>query len=422
MTLGSFAYVGGTLCAGSVPLAPLAERFGTPLYIYDFDAIAARYGAFSQALGDQPHRICYAVKANSSLALLARLARLGSGFDIVSGGELARVLAAGGDPAKIVFSGVGKSTGELQAALDANIGCFNVESEPELWRLAALAEASGVEAPVSLRVNPDVDPKTHPYISTGLKDNKFGLAVDQAAALYPRIAAHPGLRAVGIDFHIGSQLTTLSPFIDALRRVLALVDQLEADGITLSHIDVGGGLGVRYDKEAPPSAVAYAAGLKGALQGRPQTLVLEPGRWLVAEAGALLTTVEYEKHHEGKRFLIVDAAMTELLRPALYDAWHPIVPLAEPIADAEGALADVVGPVCESSDVLGRDRPLAVGEGDGLAILGAGAYGFGMASNYNTRNRPAEVLLEAGQAHLVRRRERYEDQFALESLALSGAE
>ncbi|MEE3109408.1 MAG: alanine racemase, partial [Pseudomonadota bacterium] len=222
MTLGSFAYEGGTLCAGSVPLAPLAERFGTPLYIYDFDAIAARYGAFSQALGDQPHRICYAVKANSSLALLARLARLGSGFDIVSGGELARVLAAGGDPAKIVFSGVGKSTVELQAALDANIGCFNVESESELWRLAALAEASGVEAPVSLRVNPDVDPKTHPYISTGLKDNKFGLAVDQAAALYPRIAAHPGLRAVGIDFHIGSQLTTLSPFIDALRRVLSL--------------------------------------------------------------------------------------------------------------------------------------------------------------------------------------------------------
>jgi diaminopimelate decarboxylase len=416
---GPFAYRDGALCAGAVPLAPLAERYGTPLYVYDFDAIAARYHAFSQALGDQPHRICYAVKANSSLALLARLARLGAGFDIVSGGELARVLAAGGDPAKVVFSGVGKSTQELKDALAAGIGCFNVESEPELWRLGELAAAAGVVAPVSLRVNPDVDPETHPYISTGLKDNKFGLAVERAAALYPRLAEHPHLDPVGIDFHIGSQLTSLSPFIDALRRVLALVDQLEEGGLTLKHIDVGGGLGVRYDDEAPPSAAAYGAGLKGALQGRPQTLVLEPGRWLVAEAGALLTTVEYEKHHEGRRFLIVDAAMTELLRPALYNAWHPIVPLVEPAAGAAAPqAADIVGPVCESSDVLGRDRAITAAAGDRLAILAAGAYGFGMASNYNTRNRPAEVLLEQGEAYLVRRRERYEDQLALETLAL----
>jgi diaminopimelate decarboxylase len=318
-----------------------------------------------------------------------------------------------------VFSGVGKSTQELKDALAADIGCFNVESEPELWRLGELAAAAGVVAPVSLRVNPDVDPETHPYISTGLKDNKFGLAVERAAALYPRLAEHPHLDPVGIDFHIGSQLTSLSPFIDALRRVLALVDQLEEGGLTLKHIDVGGGLGVRYDDEAPPSAAAYAAGLKGALQGRPQTLVLEPGRWLVAEAGALLTTVEYEKHHEGRRFLIVDAAMTELLRPALYNAWHPIVPLVEPTAgEAAPQAADIVGPVCESSDVLGRDRAIAAAAGDRLAILAAGAYGFGMASNYNTRNRPAEVLLEQGEAYLVRRRERYEDQLALETLAL----
>lgn len=414
MSASPFRREDGVLLADGVPLPEIAERWGTPAYVYCGDAIAARYRAFDAAFAAHPHRICYAVKANSNLAVLALLARLGAGFDIVSGGELERVLHAGGDPAGVVFSGVGKSRAEIERALEVGIGCFNVESAAELERIEVAARAAGRSAPISVRVNPDVDAATHPYISTGLKENKFGVATDVALELYRHAAASSALRVEGIDCHIGSQLVRVEPFVDALARVLALVDRLAEEGIRLAHVDVGGGLGVRYQEEAPPAPDVYARALLEGLRGRSETLVLEPGRWLVAEAGALLTRVEYEKPHEGRRFLVVDAAMNDLLRPALYQAWHEIVPVtAHP--DRVAGVADVVGPVCESADVLGRNRSLDARAGELLAILGAGAYGFGMASNYNSRCRPPEILVQGGEARLVRRRETLEDQLALES-------
>jgi diaminopimelate decarboxylase len=411
-----FRRLGGVLHVDEVPLPDLVERFGTPLYVYSARAIEARWASFARAFEGHPHRACYAVKANSNLALLQRLARLGAGFDIVSGGELERVLRAGGDPASVVFSGVGKTRAEIDRALAVGIGCFNVESGAELARIAEAARAAGTAAPVSIRVNPDVDAETHPYISTGLKENKFGVAVEPARALYRRAAADDALRVVGVDCHIGSQLVRVDPFVDALRRILELVDDLEAEGIGVEHIDLGGGLGVRYRDETPPTAEAYANAVLGAFQGRRQTLLFEPGRWLVAEAGALLTRVEYAKAGEDRAFLVVDAAMNDLIRPALYEGWHDIVPVTER-ADLEAVTVDVVGPVCESADFLGKARALAAAPGDLLAVMTAGAYGAVMASNYNTRTRPAEVIVDGETVQLARRRETIDDLLALEPLA-----
>lgn len=405
----------GELHIEEVALSTLAERHGTPLYVYSAGAIEARYRAFTDAFGGHPHRVCYAVKANSNLAVLQLLAGLGAGFDIVSGGELERVLRAGGDPSGIVFSGVGKTVAEMERALEVGVACFNVESAAELARLQEVAASLGVVAPVSLRVNPDVDAATHPYISTGLKENKFGVAIDSAAALYRQAADAKSLQVKGVDCHIGSQLTTLEPFVDALDRVLALVEALNRDGIELTHIDLGGGLGVRYQDETPPSVAAYAEAILGRLGNRSETLLFEPGRWLVGEAGVFLTRVEYVKENEGRNFLVVDGAMNDLLRPALYGSFHGIEPVIEE-PDKPTLTVDVVGPVCESADFLGKDRRLAATAGDLLAVTTAGAYGFGMASNYNSRNRAAEVLVRAGQDFLVRRRETVADQLALEQL------
>jgi diaminopimelate decarboxylase len=363
---------------------------------------------FDAALGTHPHLVCYAVKANSSLAVLQVLARLGSGFDIVSGGELERVLRAGGDPAKIVFSGVGKQAVEMQRALEAGIRCFNVESEPELLRLDSVAGEMGLTAPVSLRVNPDVDARTHPYISTGLRDNKFGIDVGIAMHAYQHAAALPNIRVTGIDCHIGSQLTEITPFVDALDRVLDLVDRLAADGIPLAHIDIGGGLGIPYRQEdAPPPPDSYARALLKHLSHRPQELLLEPGRAIAGNAGILLTRVEYLKHTAYKNFAVVDAAMNDLQRPALYDAWHDIIPVAPRAGDA--VTYDVVGPVCETGDFLGRQRELALAENDLLAVRSAGAYGFSMSSNYNTRPRAAEVMVDGDSIHIIRERETIDD-------------
>ncbi|HEX4883389.1 MAG TPA: diaminopimelate decarboxylase [Casimicrobiaceae bacterium] len=414
MTAG-FHYADGELCAEGVPLSRIAAEFGTPAYVYSRAALAANYRAFDEALAGLPHLVCYAMKANPNLAVLSVFARMGSGFDIVSGGELARVLAAGGDPSKVVFSGVGKTEAEMRVALAAGIHCFNVESEAELERLAAVAAAAGRRAPVSLRVNPDVDPKTHPYISTGLKENKFGIDFDAAPALYRRAAALPSLRVVGIDMHIGSQLTELTPYREAAEKLLGLVDALAREGIALRHIDVGGGLGIRYRDEAPVPLADYAAMLAHLMQGRTETLVFEPGRLLVGDAGVLLTRVEYLKRGSSRSFAIVDAAMNDLLRPALYDAWHPV----DAVRPRGGASErwQVVGPICESGDFLAHDRDLALAPGDLLAIGAAGAYAMAMSSNYNARPRACEVLVDGQRAHLVRRRERVEDLFAGESLA-----
>ncbi len=404
----------GRLFCEQTALDSLAATHGTPTYVYSRAALEAGFRAYVEALAGQPHRICYAVKANSNLAILNLFARLGSGFDIVSGGELARVLAAGGDPDKVVFSGVGKRRDEMATALRAGIHCFNVESESELFRLDAVAADLGLTAPVSLRVNPDVDARTHPYISTGLKQNKFGIAYAEALRLYREAARRPNLRVVGIDCHIGSQLTELEPFAEALDKVLELVDRLAAEGIRLEHIDMGGGLGVRYRDETPPSPAQYAAILRRALAGRPHTLLIEPGRSLVANAGLLLTRVEYLKHGEEKDFAIVDAAMNDLMRPALYDAWHAV----RPVLERDGPARDyqIVGPVCETGDFLAHDRHLALAEGDLIAILSAGAYGMSMSSNYNSRPRAAEVLVDGERAMLVRRRESIESLYRDESL------
>lgn len=403
---------GGTLHAEAVPLTAIAERFGTPCFVYSRAALEAAYHAFEGALAGHEHLVCYAMKANSNLAILDVLARLGSGFDIVSGGELARALAAGADPRKIVFSGVGKSEAEIRTALAAGILCFNVESASELARVARVAAELKLRAPVSLRVNPDVDPRTHPYISTGLKENKFGIAYADALALYREASTSPHLDVAGIDFHIGSQLTDVAPFVDALDRVLLLVDALEREGIRLRHLDIGGGLGIRYQAEQPPAAADYVQALLERVGRRPLKILLEPGRALVGNAGLLLTRIEYLKPGEHRNFAIVDAAMNDLARPALYDAWHEIVPVLQ--RGGAPLRYDVVGPVCESADFLGRDRDLTVAEGDLLAIMSAGAYGMSMSSNYNARPRAAEVMVDGGAAHLVRERESLQSLYAAE--------
>ena len=393
----------GRLFLEDVALDELARRFGTPLYVYSRAALETAYQAYTQAFAATPHLICYAVKANSSLAILNLFARLGSGFDIVSGGELARVLAAGGDARKVVFSGVGKTHAEMQQALEANILCFNVESEAELQRLNQVAGTLGQTAPVSLRVNPDVDAKTHPYISTGLKQNKFGVAIADAPRLYRLAASLSHLEVVGVDCHIGSQLIDLSPLADAADRVLALVDALASEGMALRHIDLGGGVGIRYQHEAEPDLAAYGRMLAERFRGRHEKLLLEPGRSLVGNAGVLLTRVEYLKPGEDKNFAIVDAAMNDLMRPALYDAYHDIVPLQ--LKNTPSQRYDVVGPICETGDFIGFARDLSIDEGDYLALLSVGAYGMSMASNYNSRPRAAEVLVDKNEIHLVHERE-----------------
>lgn len=410
-----FHYRDGRLHAEDVDLEALAAAYGTPAYVYSRATLTRHFRVMTEALGDQPHLICYAVKANANLAVLNVLARLGSGFDIVSGGELARVLHAGGDPAKVVFSGVGKRAAELEHALSVGIRCFNVESIAELERLDRIARAHGVAAPVSLRVNPDVDAQTHPYIATGLKDNKFGIAISEAEAAYARAAEAPGIRVVGVDCHIGSQLTRTAPFVDALDRVLKLVDRLAERGIALQHLDVGGGLGIRYRDETPPDPAAYAAALRERLHGRALELILEPGRVLVGNAGVLLTRVEYLKAQGERHFAIVDAGMNDLLRPALYQAWQEIVMVREQ-PDRPEATYDVVGPVCETADFLGKARPLRIAEGDLLAVRSAGAYGFVMASQYNARPRPPELLVDGDRIHVARTRESVIDLWAGESV------
>ncbi len=410
-----FNYQDGRLCAEQLPLSELAEQYGTPAYVYSRATIERHWQAFDAALTGVEHLVCYAVKANSNLAVLNLLARLGSGFDIVSGGELERVVAAGGDPGKVVFSGVGKRAEEIQRALQLGIHCFNVESESELERINAVAEMMGVSAPVSLRVNPDVDAKTHPYISTGLKENKFGIAIEHAPEVYARAAEMGNLNVIGVDCHIGSQLTEVTPFVDALDRVLALVDHLYDQGIALSHIDLGGGLGITYNDETPPMPGDYAAPLLDKLAGRDLKVIIEPGRAIVGNAGVLLTRVEYLKHHEEKNFAIIDAAMNDLMRPALYQSWQAIIPV-EPRDGMEPQHYDVVGPICETGDFLGKDRELAIKEGDLLAVRSAGAYGFTMSSNYNTRPRAVELMVDGTQAHVIRERESFEQLIAGEKV------
>ena len=411
--MSALARVDGRLRLEGVALADVAERFGTPCYVYSRAAIEAGWRAFDDALAGSPHLVCYAVKANANLAVLGVLARLGSGFDIVSGGELARVLAAGGEASRVVFSGVGKSEAEIRTALAAGIKCFNAESEPELERIDAVARALGRRAPVSLRVNPDVDAGTHPYISTGLKGNKFGIPHERALEAYALAARLPNLEVVGIDCHIGSQILDTAPLADAMERVLDLIDALAARGIRLRHADLGGGLGIAYrEGERAPDAGAWSRAVAARLAGRGLEIVLEPGRAVVGNAGVLLARVEYLKTDKEKRFAIVDASMSELLRPALYEAWHEIVPAGPESAPV--AEYDVVGPVCESSDVLGTGRTLGVSPGDVLAILSAGAYGMAMSSNYNARPRPCEVMVDGAKAVLVRERERVESLYALE--------
>ncbi|MFZ5756387.1 MAG: diaminopimelate decarboxylase [Pseudomonadota bacterium] len=407
---------GNELFAEDVAVRELAARFGTPLYVYSRAALENRYRAFDTAFGDWPHRVCFAVKANSNLAVLNVLARLGAGFDIVSGGELERVLAAGGDPAKVVFSGLGKQEAEIRRALELGIACFNVESDAELDRISAVAVALGRKAPVSLRVNPDVDAQTHPYISTGLKENKFGVDIQAARDIYRRAAQLPGIDITGVDCHIGSQLTSTTPFLDALDRVLGLVDALAADGITVRHLDLGGGLGVRYRNETPPEPGEYIAQVLAKLGSRRLPVWMEPGRAICANAGLFVTRVEFLKNNGHKHFAIIDGAMNDLIRPALYGAWQEIVAV-QPRSDGTPVQQyDVVGPVCETGDFLGKERELAIQPGDLLAVRSAGAYGFVMSSNYNTRGRAAEVMVDGSHAHVVRRRETVPELFALESL------
>ena len=415
--MSNFTYRAGKLHAESVALEDIASRLGTPCFVYSRNALQTALAEFQQACarnGRPDTLICYAVKANSNLAILNLFARAGAGFDIVSGGELARVLAAGGDPGKVVFSGVGKTADEMHSALVAGILCFNVESESELSRLNTVAAAAGRKARVSLRVNPDVDPKTHPYISTGLKENKFGIEFGAAAAIYRKAAAMPHLAVVGIDCHIGSQLTETAPFVAALDKVLQLVDELAATGIVLEHLDLGGGLGIRYQDETPPAIDDYLAPLFARLAGRRQKIMFEPGRHLVGNAGLLLTRVEYLKHNSEKNFAIVDAAMNDLMRPALYQAWHDILPVSP--RKGAGHNYDIVGPVCETGDWLGRDRQLNLAEGDLLAVMSAGAYAMSMSSNYNSRGRAPEVMVDGALPHQIRARETPQELFALEQI------
>ncbi|WP_422450548.1 diaminopimelate decarboxylase [Endozoicomonas sp. ALB091] len=409
---------GSELFAEEIPVQQLARQYGTPLYVYSRRALEASYQAYYQAMSDSPHLICYAVKANSNLAVLNVLARLGAGFDIVSVGELERVLAAGGDPARVVFSGVAKQRHEIRRALEVGVHCFNIESEQELERIQEEALAMNQVARISLRVNPDVDARTHPYISTGLKDNKFGIDINRAPAVYARAAELSNIEVVGVDCHIGSQLTTTEPFLDALDRLLLLMDQLQAQGIHLQHLDIGGGLGVQYQDETIPSPADYLVSVKQRLVERGYgdvMLVVEPGRSIAAQAGILLTRVELIKATEQKHFAIVDGAMNDLLRPSIYSAWHTIANTAQH-ADVDSQVYDIVGPVCESGDFLGKARNLAIREGDLLAVYSAGAYGFVMSSNYNTRNRAAEIMVDGTQSYVIRRRETVAEQFASESL------
>jgi diaminopimelate decarboxylase len=416
--VNSFTLNNNILHAENVGLNQIAREFGTPCYVYSKAALTLAFERFSAGFIGSDHLVCFAVKSNPSLAILNLFAKLGAGFDIVSGGELARVLAAGGDPKKIVFSGVGKTAIEMRAALDAGIFCFNVESASELTRLNKVAAEMGKVAPVSLRVNPNVDAKTHPYISTGLKNNKFGVAYEDALSIYLQAAAMSNIAIHGVDCHIGSQITELSPFLDALDRVLLLVDALQQHGIEIQHIDAGGGIGICYSNETPPEFKVYAEAMRAKLGERKVKLVFEPGRALVGNAGVLLTKVEYLKHTEAKNFAIVDAAMNDLMRPALYDAYHDIKAVQTRLKDdvTPSMTYEIVGPVCESGDFLGHDRDLALAEGDLLAIMSAGAYGMSMASNYNTRPRAAEVMVDDGVCHLIRSREVIADLFALEKV------
>ncbi|EOA6549220.1 diaminopimelate decarboxylase [Vibrio vulnificus] len=405
----------GQLWAEEVSLTSLAEQYGTPLYVYSRATLERHWHAFDRSVEGHPHLVCYAVKANSNLGVLNTLARLGSGFDIVSGGELERVLAAGGDPRKVVFSGVGKTEAEMRRALELNIKCFNVESEPELERLNRVAGELGVKAPISLRINPDVDAQTHPYISTGLRDNKFGIAFDRAPAVYQFAQSLANLNVQGIDCHIGSQLTAIEPFIDATDRLLALIDDLKEQGINIRHLDVGGGLGVVYRNELPPQPSEYAKALLGRLENHQDLeLIFEPGRAIAANAGVLLTKVEFLKHTEHKNFAIIDAAMNDLMRPALYQAWQDIVPVQP--RQGEAVTYDLVGPICETGDFLGKDRSLVLAENDLLAVRSAGAYGFVMSSNYNTRARAAEVMVDGKQHYLVRQREELRSLWEIEHI------
>ncbi|WP_313457114.1 diaminopimelate decarboxylase [Achromobacter sp.] len=411
-----FQYRNNVLYAEDVPLDHLAHGLGTPLYVYSRAALKAAWETYRSAVGQRPVLVCYGMKANSNLAVLKEFARLGAGFDIVSGGELKRALAAGADPSRIVFSGVGKQAWEMRDALVAQVKCFNVESVAELHRLSEVAEDMGLRAPVSLRVNPDVDAQTHPYISTGLKENKFGIAIDAALDAYRTAQSLPGLDIVGVDCHIGSQLTDISPYFDALEKLLDLIDTLGREGIRIAHLDLGGGLGIRYADETPPSPRALLDRVFERLNARGQGhlhLVLEPGRSLVGNAGVLLTTVQYLKHADARNFAIVDAAMNDLLRPALYDAFHGVRAL-RPRAD-EPTVYDIVGPVCESADWLARQRPLAIQQGDVLAVESAGAYAMAMASNYNARVRPAEVMVDGDKYYVVRQRETLDDLLKGES-------
>lgn len=405
----------GQLWAENVPLTQLAEQFGTPLYVYSRATLERHWKAFDLSVAKHPHLVCYAVKANSNIGVLNVLARLGSGFDIVSGGELERVIAAGGDPKKVVFSGVGKTRAEMKRALEIGIKCFNVESEPELERLNQVAGELGVTAPISLRINPDVDAHTHPYISTGLRDNKFGIAFDRAPEVYKFAASLEHLEVQGIDCHIGSQLTELAPFIDATDRLLALIDNLTEQGIQIRHLDVGGGLGVVYRDELPPQPSEYAKALLSRLQNHSHLeLVFEPGRAIAANAGVLLTKVELLKPTEHKNFAVIDAAMNDLIRPSLYQAWMNIVPVVP--RQGTPLSYDLVGPICETGDFLGKDRELVLEEGDLLAVRSAGAYGFVMSSNYNTRTRAAEVMVDGAQSHVVRQREELNRLWELENI------
>ena len=412
--MNSFNYKQGALYAEDLPLSNIATEFGTPCYVYSKAALIDAFEQFEAGLKNTNHLICFAVKSNPNLAILNLFASLGAGFDIVSGGELARVLTAGGSPSKIVFSGVGKTADEMRAALTANIFCFNVESASELTRLNEVAGSMGKVAPVSLRVNPNVDAKTHPYISTGLKNNKIGVAFEEAFSLYNQAAAMSNIAIHGIDCHIGSQITEVTPFIDALDRVLGLVDELEAAGVHIGHVDVGGGIGICYADETPPAFSTYAEAILKKIGQRNVKLVFEPGRALVGNAGVLLTKVEYLKHTESKNFAIVDAAMNDLMRPALYDAYHAILAVNPNSNDSK--TYEIVGPVCESGDFLGHDRELSLQQDDLLAIMSAGAYGMSMASNYNTRPRAAEVMVDNDKTHLIRQREQISDLFALEKI------
>ena len=412
-----FQYKNEQLYVEDLPVKQLAEEFGTPLYIYSRATLERHWHAFDSALGDHPHLICYAVKANSNIGILNVMAKLGSGFDIVSQGELERVLAAGGEASKVVFSGVAKSRAEIMRALEVGIRCFNVESIAELHHINQIAGEMGKIAPISLRVNPDVDAHTHPYISTGLKENKFGVSVDEAREVYKLAATLPHVKITGMDCHIGSQLTELQPFLDATDRLIRLIEQLQEDGITLKHLDLGGGLGVTYTDETPPHPSDYAAALLNKLKGYENLeIILEPGRAIAANAGILVAKVQYLKSNESRNFAITDTGMNDMIRPALYEAYMNIIEIDRTLG-REKAIYDVVGPVCETSDFLGKQRELAIAEGDYIAQRSAGAYGASMSSNYNSRPRTAEVLVDGNKAHLIRRRESLSELWALESIA-----